>query len=539
MVKVLLVEDEEIIREGLINEIISSCPGFEIVEACSDGIQALKIAEKERLDIIITDIRMPFLDGLKLIEKVKKIHPQTFFVIISGHDEFKYAQKAINLGVTEYILKPIMLDQLKKILEKIRVNISDRDRKKSETLEMKKKSSITKKLLKEQLLRNIIFKQINIQDIKVKISKEKINRLGDQCAVILIQIDNYIAVTKKIDSEQIKKMNQSLDKKIETILFDYKNIFFFKASKYEYIICIAEYEKKKLKQNIAEIKGEICKWLSTRNDISTTVVIGGLYESIDKLSQSYKDALSELPFKYVLGKDKIIDSNDDREKEIAIINKDEHQLILKTIKAFKHFGKDEVKERIDLIFNNYNLRDERSMLRLLVIVSNIYTEALNFFENNGGNIENVYGDPIERYRDILLQETSEKVGEKLFIFLKKIIDYLQIQKYDRFNNIIQKAKNYINENYYKNSLSLKDVANHINLAVCYFSSIFSKQLGQTYRDYLADLRINKAKEFMEASNFMDYEICLKVGYNNPTYFSTIFKRKTGFTPSEYRNLVRK
>jgi len=537
MIKILLVEDEEIIREGLKNEIDWNSVGYEIAGTAKDGLQAMEVIEDIKPDLIITDVRMPFMDGLELIEKVKEIYPETFFIVISGHEEFEYAKKAIELGVTEYVLKPVALNHLVGTLEKIRTNISNRIRNKSETLYLKKKSLVNERLLKEQLFRSIIFKQISIENIHKKIQEENITELGKYCVVLIMQIDDYLFLTQEMDSEQIKTLNQSVSNTVEAILNKDENIIFFKVSKHEYIICIVEYEKRVLEQKTRKAIEEINTKLTDQNGASATIAIGGCYDSLEKLSESYTDAFATLDYKFVIGKGDCIRFDDDRIKEFVETDGEDYRFILDIVKEVKRFDKDETNKKIHLLIKKFNLEGGKFTLRLQITISNIYTEIVKMLKENGGSIEEVFSNPIKVYKNILLQETSKEVERKLCDMLEEIINYLQIKKQNKFSDIIKNAKEYIVENYDNKDLSLADIANHVSVATCYFSAVFSQELGQTYKDFLTDLRIGKAKEFMETSKFMDYEICYKVGYNNPTYFSTIFKRKTGKSPTEFRKLI--
>lgn len=361
MLKTIIVDDEDLIREGLIAEIDWNGAGYEVIGEAEDGEQALELVRELRPELVISDIKMPFMDGLQFIEHTKREYPDTYIVILSGHDEFQYAQRAVQLGAFEYMLKPIESEDLKRVLLRIREDHEAKQNKEEEMLVLKRQ--VTERLPEEYI------------------------------------DDQWITALRVADKAMI---NEKLD-----------------------------------------------RWMTMIHE-----------------------------------------------------------------------------------------QGSNSYLYMQIVIGNLYKQILKAVKEIGGSVEEVLGKPTEVYKKIMAQESVEGMIEELRSVLSAIVDDLETKRSGRNDEIIHKAKVFIKTRYSDDKLSLEEVSNAVNMSPSYFSVLFKQKVGENFIDYLTAVRIQHACELLQNTGNKTYEIAEMTGYSNPTYFSTIFKKVKGLSPTEYRNNIR-
>jgi len=534
MLKVLIAEDEVLIREGLKTQINWNAYGFEVDGVACDGKDALKIMEKVKPDLVITDIRMPFMDGIELIERTKMIYPNAFFVIISGYEDFEYAKKAIQLGVTEYILKPIIPEEIHETLDKVNKCISQNMKNEEDMLNIKKQIHSSKKISKENLLRKFVNRHIEFTSKKEYTDFAQEMCLNKYFCIVITQVDDYLINTCEMDKEQVYSYNKMLFEAISSVLRIDDQIIAFKKSDFEDVICISQNSITDIVQKRTEVVNKIRKKVFDVLSGSLTMAVGGSYQSLEKLVDSYEEALSMLDYKFILGKGKDIYFEEKRLDKQKKADSDQQRYIDGIIQGTIELDKVKTENNIKFFVECIGSAKDLKSTGFRVALSDIYLSLIKNIKESGGKIEEIFESPTDIYEEILMQEVVEDVKKKLIEICFAAIDYLTLRKGKKYSRIVSEAMAYIADNYSDGTITLKGISKHFNIAPCYFSNIFSKETGSTYKDYMTNIRINKAKELMQSTDLLDYEICYNVGYNNPTYFSTIFKRRTGSSPSDYR-----
>lgn len=535
MIKVVLVDDEVIIREGIKSEINWEALGMEVVGVAEDGEEALELIEKTQPDIIITDVKMPFMDGLQLVEKIKPNYKNTYIVIISGHDEFEYAQKAIKLGAYDYILKPIDLDYLKEILLKIRSDEEIRKKKENEIDLIKQKAAVNLPLLKERFFEDVIYRRIEPESLSSALANLGFDKKCC-CVAAIVQIDDYNIITHDMDEERKTTLNIGFYNIIKEIKLD-NNVIALSRKYDEYVICIMDKFKEILKTKGSDICNKIHSRANKLALYSVTISVGNYYDSIQFLNKSYNEALHALNFKFVVGKGKVIYFSDN----VYVTQNGQVNIeysILDLISSIKLCDKKLATEKLKKMIETINTKGSNSYLFIQIIVSNIYVELLKLIKESGGTVDEVLKNSIDIYKGIMGRQTLEEIMNDLLHIISKIIDYMDMKRSGNFNLELEKAKEFIRQNYMNDNLTLESVANIINMSPSYFSFVFKQKSGRPFIDFLTNVRIEKAKELLLLSDYKSYEISYMVGYDNPTYFSTIFKKLIKLSPTEYRNKYR-
>lgn len=515
MIKVLLVDDEEMIRQGIADSIDWEKLNMKVIGHAEDGEDALEIFTEHTPQLILTDIKMPFMNGLELVEKVKSQNPDTYIIIISGYDEFHYAQKAIKLGAQDFILKPIDLDDLEKMLSKISQDYDSKLHKENEEKVLKEKVDNSLHILQASFLKDLLFSNVDPDSIAEKVKELQINE-ASYGNVLLVKVDE----------------NENTKNVLSNLSGDEEDLFVLEMGRTELIMIILgateDSVRRKMKLILNKIRNE--------EQTSLTTAYGNITAPIKGLSQSYREAMEALEYKFILGSGKTIsfESVKGKVKEYSsIINSKDYEIIY----GFDFTNKQSIKRDVNVLMDNIKSAGRDSYLYSQMIISNIYMEAIKTLREYGGSVEEVFEHPINMFKQLASRPTLEMVQDELLITLFKIADYIDDRKHGSYSYLIEKARQYISQNFQNANLSIDTVARHLNISNSYFSILFKQETSQTFVDYLTAIRIEKAKTLLKASGYRTYEISDQVGFNNPTYFSTTFKKHTGHSPSEYRKLV--
>lgn len=520
MIKAVLIDDEYIVLEGLKAIVNWEVFGIEVVGAASDGVSGLELIEKEKPDIVFTDITMPRMNGLSLIEKAKKVIPSGVFIIFSGYNEFEYARKAISLGVIDYLDKPVTID---KVEETLKEAIKIINKKKEET-KLVENFLESKKAILEGLIRRLINGE-NVND-------EKLFHILKDNNINLLNIENFtVAVAKQEDDIEnhekfISEMNRLFAHNNQNnlirhfILNDGKEVIFtfFEMSD------INNESESNLINYITETK----KQLQEQN-IDFYIGIGESYKQVLDIGKSYLEAKKAL--KYAAFKDttSIVHISDvEYSNHISSLADDGHDSIIFNIRSS---NKQEVIGQVKNFLKNletYNLPPEmfcHECLELIYLALKVSAETGKDYvaEKEGGFIPHV---------EILKANTAFGISAWMISFFDDLMNWIaNIQKNSNRKSIV-KVREYLDENYHKD-ITLDEMAEMVNINSTYLSMLFKEQVGTTYIKYLTNVRLEKAKRLLN-EGYKVKEVSEMVGYHNSRHFSELFKKTVGLTPDQFK-----
>lgn len=531
MFKVLIVDDENIIRRGLKNIIDWKSYGCEIVGEASTGIDGIEKIKQFHPEIIITDICMPELDGLKMIKETTAIIPYCKIIILTGYRNFEYIKEALSLGAFDYILKPSKIEEITSILTRAVATLKIDIKKEEEIKTIKNNFENSLPLLRQKLLYDIMF---NIHDQSEYILKSlKLYNLNiDNFLLIIVEIEEacssedspmekqhcqfgIINLFEDIFSEDFTVLNVPINKKqVAFIIMPIKN-FSFSQKAYK--------NSEALEKNI-----------NSCFNLKISIAISTLGTNALELSKKTKEVMEELQYKQFMGKHSIILYED-----------------FKNFHKPTYFNKQDYFEKS--IFHALRIGNETNVKNIL---NEIYTyvdstdldisDIKIFYFNIIKNIS--YSISSDKSKDTANPESSEDniqesinncydtkslnllFSEIIFNIASNIINCNP----KTINSILQKAVEYMNINYSK-PITLNKVAEATYVSSFYLSRLFTKHLGNNFVDYLNEIRIEKAKEYLNDTNYKAYEVAELIGINDAHYFSKLFKKHTGKTPSEYKN----
>ena len=543
MVKVYLVEDEIIIRQSIKNSIDWEKEGYEFVGDASDGELALPVILKEKPDILITDIRMPFMDGLELSRMVKAELPDIKIVILSGYDDFEYAKQAIKIGVAEYLLKPVssavLLEHLSEIAEKVRDEREDLALKKVYYQEMQE----NEELIKMKFLGELISGKLSLADAMEKGKRFHMNLSGPFYRIILfkfIQEDHVQAEQSEALAGAYEAVGGYVDR--------FRDVFRFQRGVEGWAFLLTSVEEDMETQTKAFIEG-LKVVIAPFDTLTWFGGIGSEVARIRELRYSFREADKAFAGRFVQEPNQIISveqlnfEQQDKEFDANIFG--EINQFDQIITRFLSNGSlEEVESFVGALFTEISEDHFRSLMIRQYIIMDIYATVLTFckkLRKDAGVEGEVYGqwEGIRENEEILklavtTAESVDDIKDYIGTLLDHAIELRNTVSGRRYSEIIQTAKARIEQDYMSEDISLNSVAAEVCMSPSYFSSVFSKEMGKTFIEYLTEVRMEKAKQYLACSSMKTSEISYEVGYKDPHYFSYIFKKTQGCTPKEYR-----
>lgn len=528
--KVFLVEDEFIIREGIKNNIDWSSNGYSFCGEAGDGELALPLIAKEQPDIVITDIKMPFMDGLELSRIIKQKFPGIEIIILSGYDEFEFAKQGISIGVAQYLLKPISGADLLKAVNEVRDRL----------LEKKKEAAIFERYRRETEENRLNEKAEFFNDLVN--GTDSMAELLDRAKSLDMDITaiwyNVVLFKARSLNHEIEEYSGSVEKvydEMESILQGRKILSFDRGLEGKAFIFMGD-TKEELEKEQEQIMGSIEDYAGKFSQIAYFGGIGSPVNRLREISSSFDLASRAFAHRYLIGSNKIISCDDiatvasSEDYNFNLSSVDPKQIGNEKIINFLKTGDAlESKYFIEEYFNELGNAAKSQIFRQYIVM-NIYFGVSEFLNSIGVNKDEV------GVISAVENETSSLTATISFLtnLLVKAISIRDSQTSDKAGNIVNTVKEIVKDNYADFDLSLGMIASKVNFSPNHLSMLFSHETGQTMIKYLTDYRLNKAKELLKCTTLKSSEISEQVGYSDPHYFSYLFKKTYGVTPTMYR-----
>ena len=532
-IKVFLVEDEMVIRNGIVKSINWEKEGYRLVGEASDGELAYPMILKEKPDILLTDIKMPFMDGLELSRLVKQELPDTKILIFSGYDEFEYAKEAIRIGVTEYLLKPVSSEQLLEVMRRISKQI-EQDREEREILRQYQedmKENVERE--RQNFFSHVIRGEVSIGEAVKNGKKYGMDLSAGFYSIILFKI--FSTPEENIVSEHIWKICEKIETKVDEIPYAY----YFQRGIDGWVFLLTAESKEQMEErqkNLCDCLAEIMK---NERKVEYFGGIGKPVERIRNLGQSFRDAericaerFTRQSNQFLSGFEKMDVYKDDefQIKDLGDVGKSREM-----IEKFLNNGtKEELEEFMDTYFIRMKEDKLQSTLMRQYIIMDIYIVIMSFCEKIDA-VNHDYQQETEKLKSTIQNMNSvSEIRSYITYMLNQAIELRDSISKKRYADIIKAAEKMISEHYMSEEISLNSVADSVGMSPSYFSSVFSKESGKTFVEFLTETRMEKAKELLMCSALKTSEIGYEVGYKDPHYFSYIFKKTQGCSPKDYR-----
>ncbi len=533
MYKVFIVEDEIVIREGIKNKIPWEEEGFTFVGDASDGELAYPKIMKAQPDILITDIKMPFMDGLELSKLLKKDMPQLKIIIISGYSDFGYAQQAIDIGISEYLLKPITSEKLVAAVKNAAAAIK-KERKERQILDQYELLVYQKQGEKRKdFFNSLVSGKMSLQQIFEYEEKLGINMVASVFRVVLFQFIGkedtfeYSDVIVQCETEMTKELKNH--PKVKVFERDLEGWAFI-------LLGEDQSQLEALTQKLCNLLASICN-----HKVHYFGGIGRCIDRIRDLQQSYLDANRAFSLRFFEGRDRFLSFKDvpnmkeqmDSKINVSELNLD--KLDRSLLDDFLKRGTmNDVDEFVNRYFDGFSSNAMNSTIFRHYIIMDGYSSIMRFLK-----LLDYPKDKMDKSLKSILSiaeqsDNTENCRRFYITILKEAIELRNRNTQKRYAGLIEKAKEYMHANFAMSDLTLDKVASTVNVSPNYFSSLFNQESGITFIEYLTNIRMEKAKDYLRCSNKKITEIGSMVGYLDSHYFSYIFKKTQNYTPSEYR-----
>lgn len=534
-IKVFLVEDEMVIRRGIKNSIDWEKEGYIFCGEASDGELAYPMIIKEKPDILITDIRMPFMDGLELCKLVKKELPNIKILILSGYDEFDYAKEAIRLGVTEYLLKPIssgkLLEALNGVSESIRREKEDKDLVRKYMEEMRENTEHEKQKFFEQM----IVGNLSMADALETGKKYEMNLSAGMYNLLLFRFT--LGKENRKSGELLGEAEYAIEKLTERLEY----VFEFQRGVEGWAFLLMADNEEQMSERVKELSKDLEEIMKNYSTIAYFGGIGQPVARLRELEESFREAERALAARFTMELNRIISVEDirmaqnvDTLDDIEITSFGEIEKTRTMLEKFLNNGaEDEIDEFVDVYINELPEENLKSVLMRQYIIMDAYIVMMSFCEKIEGIEGEMQAQSEELKNSMKTIQTLEEIKNYIRMLLKKIIGVRDTISGRRYSDIIEIAKDQIRKTYMSDEISLNTIAAEVGMSPSYFSSIFSKEMGKTFVEYLTEIRMDRAKELLMCSSMKTSEIGYEVGYKDPHYFSYIFKKTQNCTPKEF------
>lgn len=530
MLRIFVVDDEDIIREGIRNTLEAKSEDYHLMGEAPDGEMALPQLQELKPDVLITDIRMPFMDGLELCQHVRRTMPWMRIVILSGHDEFSYAQRAISLGVNDYLLKPITAQQLLDTLDHVAQDIA-REKKDMLKLQGDSPDPDEQRILVEHFLNQLLSGGLSVSEAQTRASGLAIPLSNyKEYVVALTDLSHF---TRTEQRQIVALAHQHLDA--------YPNLLVFSREGQRLVFLAGSVDEGEALEQMYGALQAFLHELSYYLQLQAPIGIGMTVQRLSELPSAWQSA--KLAFArhsdlrsstiYSLVQDHGKANNKQKDWDALVktgIDFSAEQNLIDILAYIESNNRDQF---IDKYFRTGNEQDVQSMLYRYYLSMNL-TVTIGKLLAKMGYAPDAELDYVNQPEQVFKRSESLESSK---ILARELIDlYIKLRHGGdyRYNTEISEARAYINEHYVKAELSLQDVAAHVGYSPNHFSTIFSQETGETFVGYLTRTRLEKACELLLHSELKLREIAERSGYSEAHYFSYLFKKHFGMPPSEYR-----
>jgi len=533
MYTLLFVEDEYNVRKAIINTIDWNSLGFRVIGEAENGLEAIDIVEKYNPDVIITDIKMPFMDGIEFAKLVREINPVTKIVFLTGFNDFDYAISAIKLNVIEYLSKPVSAEKMTDTLISIKKKL-DEENNNLRNIEILKKNYIESlPIIRTGFLLSLITSYTSSEQINSNIQRLSLNLNGPWYLIFTIRIDRGSTIDMKgIDNiEDIDVIFPSMvniakrvsDKYLLNETFEYG----------ENIVTILSDTKENI-ENYAEIlMHEIQQSINKNYGLPVLIGVSNMFKNLEEAKKEFDNSVTALSYCSIMGTNKAIylrDVEPARGINFVFDEKKEREFssILKT-------GTKEILFKfISGIFDELAAKGA-SLSDFQICIIEMITTLIKTAQNSISNFSEKMDVNMGLILDVYKSQTIDEAKYNFKKLCCKVMECIDLERQDMTAVMVNKAYEYMKSNYSNPDLSLRTVSKYLHISSNYFSIIFKRIIGEPFKNVLIRIRMEKAYELLATTNMRILEVAKEVGYNDQHYFSYSFKKYYNISPSEMRS----
>ena len=530
LLKVIIVDDEYLVRELLKNCISWKQFGMTIAGEASSSQEALEMVERDAPDIIFTDICMPCMDGLEFSAQVIASHPQLKVVILTGHEEFEYAQRSIKVGVSDFLLKPINDEEIEKVAARLQETIRKERTERDEYQHLRQHLEENLPYLRERFYNELLMNPAPFDEAELrnKLVYYDIALSGERFQVAVLESLGSENPAHSWEEEERLLLAMKSMELIRQTLADYPACHCFFDNSQRVVIINPD-----ARLNLAETC-ETIKMVAA-NCLSGTfcIGIGSEYPGLSNIRHSYKEACSALRYKVLFGKNQVIHYSD-----LHLAQESEWHFQNEQPDLFEFYLKaglaDKAQELIDGFYQEVSHSRSASLAPIRVIAANIVSWVLNVLTEQGIGLTDIFQDQLQPYQDVFIIDTLPEMKDYLRRLTLQAADSIHNAQRRKLNKVTASVQEYLVKNYADGDLSLASAAKEFYLNPSYLSRIFKQAAGQSFVEFLTKIRMEKAIKMLKETDLKVYQIAERVGIKDPHYFSICFKKYTGMSVLDFR-----
>lgn len=534
MPKILIVDDEAIYRKGLRAMISSEDPNWEIVGDAKDGYEAMEMIGELKPDVVLTDIRMPRMDGIQLQKFARERFPDLRCIVISGYEDFSYVRQSLRHGAKDYLMKPVEREELSRVLDKVKDEIREATRKASQS-EPGERDDVLRRQASDHLAAGLLRGSMNDMDL------EGVRRLGiglaEPCfACMVVKMDKESVGPERYGRTDPSLFQLYIRQFVQEIVGSRLGGFSFVFSDSEVVALANVPDRVASRERLIDTAHSICRQIRSLSNLTVTIGLGSTMEGAESIPRSYREAEIALLYRLVVGGDKVIDYEDavadSRPKAGA--GKWSWEALEEAVNEGRVSEIDgKVEEAIGGLCR-WAQTPETVHQQICKLVLHYYEMT----EESGATM-GWMGD--KDIRAQLVEICSISSSDELIEVCRRLFGRLAaaIASGSRSSerDPVHQALRYL-EQHYREPITLKDVAEQAHLHPAYFSAMLKNRTGKSFVEHLAALRVEEAKKRLALTDDKITIVAEMTGFANIRHFNRVFRSETGLTPKDYRSAIR-
>ena len=542
MLKIFLAEDEVIVRETIKRMIPWEDLGFELVGEAADGEMALPLLIRQQPDLLITDIKMPFMDGLTLAKLAKKEIPELKVVILSGYDDFNYAKQAISIGVEDYLLKPITKNALIERLTEIRSRYEHEKTQKEYYEKFQREMQAYEKNSSRDFFEALVGGSLDMMEVYKRAEKLGLDIVAEAYNVLIFTMncdEDFSGQREEYSSWEAESLEL-----LENFFSGHSSAMLFRSNVFSYGVLIKG-QKENIDENTRACVDEITRILNRQEGRQEWfLAVGQPVERLSQIQKSYHTASRAFSQRYLYDENILCYDEMEMMEQHSTLEEAEDNAYLQKVDVnalnpaiLQKFLSNGLKEETENFVKDYFYAIGQEPMESLVfrnyVILNVRFSVISFLKGLGCDTNEMEPADTEE----VLAESGKNMESAIAYAEKMISRAIEIRDQNSGNknrSILKTAVDFIDSHYMDEDISLNTVANVANVSSNHFSALFSQNMGQTFIEYLTSLRMSKAKELLRCTGMRSSEIAGEIGYKDAHYFSYLFKKTQGMTPSDYR-----
>ncbi len=523
---VLLVDDEEDAAQIIRKKMDWEAMGFRVAGYAHNGVEALELAEEEQPDVVLTDIKMPYMDGLTLSRRLKELYPDCRIVIFSGFDEFEYAKEAIELEVEQYLLKPVDPQELKVAFSKLKASLDRQldERRNIDLLREQYMKSLP--LLQESFFTSLIEGRIPDSQVEHYLSNYRIDMNGSYYLAAVLHISGVRRGSDFNDMLRVISVRNLADEWMEG-RYSGRTLYYLGE-----VVLIIWHSGEEALASLTDSLDVFCRMATRAIGYPVTAGIGQICTDPSGIRISYQGASSAVAYRALFGNSRALNI---REVEPQETQNPAFELdsITQIIRQIRLGDMAHVEAEIDKTVSRLRAGGS-SIQRYQMFIMTLCTHLAELCSANRIDPDDVLGTRQDLIRQIFQSDSPAEMDLWLKHTCRKMRDMYRKCMEDTATSIVGNALRYVEDHYNDSNIGIDTICRELGVSAAYFSTVFKKETGKTFISYLTDYRMERAVELLLTTTDRTYMIAEKTGYAEPNYFSYVFKKRFGMSPTAYR-----